>query len=107
MVLAVQAMAHARLLAADINEIESLRSRGLLASTGSLPQDFRTVSYLLSTVAPAVYMRQEHWVRMYFYMLRACNMFCSTCVCINAELRRLVAHQAARYSEACARLAHI
>jgi hypothetical protein len=44
---------------------------------------------------------------MYYYMLRSCRLLHRGSSWLEAEMRRLVAYQAAHYREACARIAEI
>jgi len=104
---ALCAFSHARLQDADVQELERLHREGLLSPNSSLEEDFRTVSYLLDTIAPAVYMRQEVWVRLYYWVLRVSRMTVSYSAGLELELRRLVAHQSYNYRIACSRLAEI
>ncbi|MHB8733888.1 MAG: hypothetical protein ACYC6M_01175 [Terriglobales bacterium] len=104
---ALCAFSHARLQDADVQELERLHREGLLSPNSTLEQDFRTISYLLDTIAPAVYMRQEIWVRLYYYVLRISRLTVSYSASLELELRRLVAHQSHNYRIACGRLAEI
>jgi hypothetical protein len=96
---------HARLVATDTRELERLYEQRRFLTGSSLEQNFQMLTQLLEAVAPAVYMRQEFWVALYFYALRAASPITALASAVNHELRRLVAYQANRYSEACARLA--
>lgn len=101
------AFAHGRLAGAEIAEWERLRASGLLPQANNLGQDFRTVTYLLQTIASAVEMPSEPWVRAYFVALRGVQLVLSSAHPVEQELRRLVAYQALQYRLACSRMAEI
>ncbi len=104
---AIYSFARVRLMAADIAELERLRQEGLLPVGSTLDQDYRTLSFLLDSIAPAVYMRQEIWVRFYYLCLQAARLLTSSSERVDTEMRRLVAYQSANYRIACSRLAEI
>lgn len=99
--------AHARLLDADMAEIERLHAEGLLDQGTTSVQDFDAVCALLNDIAPAVYMRQEVWIRAYFMALRTCRLVLRSSAAIEKELARLTAYQAMHYRVARTRLAAI
>jgi hypothetical protein len=101
------AFAHARLMSADLREIDRLHSEGLLRAGASLEEDYRELTYMVDTIAPAVYMRQEIWVKLYYVLLRTSKAFARYSDVLDREMQRLVAHQCGNYREACARLAEI
>lgn len=98
--------AHARMLTADLAEFEHLRQQGTL-SGDNLEQDYSRICALLDEVAPAACVRQEAWVRVYYYMLRTGRLFTSYSQALEDEMRRLVAYQSMLYRVACSRLAEL
>lgn len=103
----LHAFAHARLLSADMAELDRLHQEGLLSDENTIEQDYQTISYLLNTIAPAVYMRQEIWIRLYFHLLRMTRVCMGWSAALEGEMFRLTAYQAAHYRQACARLSAI
>lgn len=103
----LHAFAHARLLSADMAELDRLHQEGLLSDENTIEQDYQTISYLLNTIAPAVYMRQEIWIRLYFHLLRMARVCMGWSAALESEMFRLTAYQAAHYRQACARLSAI
>lgn len=103
----LHAFAHARLLSADMAELDRLHQEGLLSDGNSIDQDYQTISYLLNTIAPAVYMRQEIWIRIYYRLLQMARLAMAWSSAIEREMLRLAAYQAAHYRQACARLSAI
>jgi len=103
----LHAFAHARLLSADMAELDRLHQEGLLSDENTIEQDYQTISYLLNTIAPAVYMRQEIWIRLYYQLLRIARVSMVWSSAVEHEMVRLAAYQAAHYRQACARLSAI
>jgi hypothetical protein len=96
----VAAFAHARLASVDLLELERLRTQGLFSSGSTLEQEFRVLTYLLSTLAPALEIRQEGWVRLYYHLLRMSATCLGASKALRREMRRLVAYQAGMYAAA-------
>jgi hypothetical protein len=101
------AFAHARLLNADLGEISRLHNQGLLRAEASVEENYRELAHMLNEIAPAVYMRQEIWIKWYYYVLRAATAFSRYSEPLNLEMRRLLAYQCSNYREACARMEEI
>lgn len=104
---AVLAFAHVRITDADMSELERLRLEGVLPSEVHLVEDFRLVHAKLSEIAPAVYLRQEFWLQIYFHLLRMARWTrrgTAMAEMLDRELLRLSAYQAQHYRVALTRL---
>jgi hypothetical protein len=104
---AVYWFGHLKLLAADLREVDSLRQEGLLSPAGNPIEDYRTLTVLLDSLAPAASIRLELWVSLYFQMLRVARLTSWSRARVEEECSRLVAYQGALYRQACATLAEI
>jgi len=104
---AILAFAHVRITDADMSELERLRQEGVLPTDARLVEDFRLVHEKLSEIAPAVYLRQEFWLQIYFHLLRLgrwARRGTSLADVLDRELLRLSAYQAHHYRVALTRL---
>lgn len=106
---AVLAFAHVRITDADMTELERLRSEGLLPQDAQLIRDFRLVRRQLGEIAPAVCLRQEFWLQLYFQLLRIMRWTNHIANhqqrgIFDRELLRLSAYQAAHFRVALARI---
>ena len=106
---AVLAFAHVRITDADMTELERLRSEGLLPVETHLIEDFRLVHRQLEEIAPAVCLRQEFWLQLYFHLLRLMRWVEHLAVhdqagAFDRELMRLSAYQAAHFRVALNRI---
>jgi hypothetical protein len=100
---ATLAFAHVRITDADMSELERLRREGVLPSEARLVEDFRAVHVRLQEIAPAVCLRQEFWLQLYFHLLRLMRWLHHTRA-FDRELLRLSAYQAGHYRVAITRL---
>jgi hypothetical protein len=96
--------AHVRITDADMAELDRLRREGVLPSEPRLVEDFRLLHAKLSTIAPAVCLRQELWLQVYFHLLRMGRRLRPDSGWLERELWRLSAHQAHHYRVAMNRL---
>lgn len=104
---AILAFAHVRITDADMSELERLRMEGVLPSEPQLVDDFRLIHAKLGEIAPAVYLRQEFWLQIYFYLLRVARWTrrdAAGTAMLDRELLRLSAYQAHHYRVALTRL---
>jgi len=95
--------AHVKITDADMEELDRMRSEGLLPATPDTIADFQLLRKKISDIAPAVYLRQEAWLYSYFYLLRAAR-WARPSAWLDRELHRLHAHQAHHYRVALTRL---
>lgn len=109
---AVLAFAHVRITDGDMAELERLRKEGVLPAEARPIEDFQLIHAKLNEIAPAVCLRQELWLHLYFHILRL------TCWwqlhserrtilragALERELQRLNAYQAGHYRVAMQRL---
>ncbi|MGH9393870.1 MAG: hypothetical protein ACRD1E_06845 [Terriglobales bacterium] len=95
--------AHVKITDADMEELDRLRAEGLLPASADTVADFKFLRKKISDIAPAVYLRQELWLHLYFYVLRVSRWFRPS-AWLDRELHRLHAHQAHHYRVALVRL---
>jgi hypothetical protein len=93
--------AKVHLAAVDIIELERMRSEGILI--GEPVSDYRTLSYLIGTVAPAIALPSESWVGAYWTLLRLSRVL-PIRNWLDRQTRLLAAYQARRYRTAVLRL---
>lgn len=91
-------MSHAHVQGADFAILERLHDCGLIGHT-TTKDDYRTLSYLLTTVAPAQYARQQRWITMYFHSLAIAQSVLRHSRIVEQEMRRVVAFQAVCYAK--------
>lgn len=107
---ATLAFAHVRITDADMSELERLRQEGVLPSQARLVEDFRLVHQKLDEIAPAVCLRQEFWLQLYFHLLRLIRWLhtvssgTQVAGALDREMLRLSAYQAGHYRVAITRL---
>ncbi|MGH9480727.1 MAG: hypothetical protein ACRD1L_01435 [Terriglobales bacterium] len=104
---AILAFAHVRITDADMSELERLRLEGVLPTEPRLVEDFRVIHAKLAEIAPAVYLRQEFWLQIYFYLIRFARWVrhdAAGAAMLDRELLRLSAYQAHHYRVALTRL---
>jgi hypothetical protein len=100
----VFSFAHVRISDVDMTELDRLRREGVLPDKPRLVEDFELIHAKIAHVAPAVYLRQEFWLRLYFHLLRAARTIRPNAVGLDRELLRLSAYQAHHYWVAMKRL---
>lgn len=91
------AFIHARLMSADMHELDRLFEQGALCSSGNLETDIQALCDHLAAIAPGVYVRQEVWIRLYFQLLRFMRLVSRWRAGIDREMWRIAAYQAAQY----------
>jgi len=107
---ATLAFAHVRITDADMSELERLRQEGVLPAHPRLVEDFRLVHVKLEEIAPAVCLRQEFWLQLYFHLLRLMRWVRGLtaagrpAIALDREMMRLSAYQAGHYRVAITRL---
>ena len=108
---AVLAFAHVRITDADMADLEQLRAQGLLPAEPHLIEDFQLVHRRLVEIAPAVCLRQEAWLQLYFHLLRVTRWLRPVLGShawlmerLDLEMLRLSAYQARHYRAATTRL---
>ncbi len=98
------AFAHVRITDSDMTELDRLRREGVLPESSHLVEDFKLIHAKLAEIAPAVYLRQEVWLQMYFHLLRLARWMRPASAGLERELLRLSAYQAGHYRTALTRL---
>jgi hypothetical protein len=78
-----------------------MRAEGILV--GEPRQDYRTLTYLLTTVAGAVSLPAEFWISAYWVVIRACGLLAAK-PWVERQTQLLAAYQACRYRTAVNRL---
>ncbi|MGH9486590.1 MAG: hypothetical protein ACRD04_03250 [Terriglobales bacterium] len=95
--------AHVKVTEADMSELDRLRRDGVLPDQARLVEDFQYIHAKVAHVAPAVYLRQESWLLLYFQLVRLARWL-RPGTGLDNELRRLNAFQAHHYWVAMQRL---
>lgn len=100
------AFAHVRVTDGDMRELERLRLEGVLppASEADPVAEYYVLKDKLMELAPAVCMRQEQWLKLYYHLLRALQRRKDHNGPLRRELIRLTAYQATHYRQALMRL---
>ncbi|MGH9519819.1 MAG: hypothetical protein ACRD2D_09210 [Terriglobales bacterium] len=103
------AFAHVRVTDGDMRELDRLRLDGVLppASDSDPVAEYYILKDKLMEVAPAVCMRQEQWLKLYYHLLRALQRRGGRkdhAGPLRRELIRLTAYQATNYRQALARM---
>ncbi|HXE30340.1 MAG TPA: hypothetical protein VN515_00910 [Terriglobales bacterium] len=109
---AVLAFAHVRITDGDMGELQRLRNDGELPAEPNIIADFQLVRAKLNDIAPAVCLRQELWLQLYFYLLRGAHWWQRRTArgsvirggALERELLRLSAYQAGHYRVALTRM---
>lgn len=100
---ATLAFAHVRVSDGDMAELERLRAEGFLPASGHAIADCQHIRARLREIAPAVCLRQEVWLALYFHLLRLAR-WCRATSVLDRELLRLAAYQAGHYRIALTRM---
>lgn len=100
------AFAHVRVTDGDMRELERLRLEGVLppVSESDPVAEYYVLKDKLLELAPAVCMRQEQWLKLYYHLLRALQRRKGHNSPLRRELIRLTAYQATHYRQALMRL---
>lgn len=99
------AFAHVRVTDGDMAELERLRMEGVLPASADPVAEYHILRDKLAEVAPAVCMRQEFWLRLYYQLLRLSQPRQGRPdSLLRRELVRLNAYQATNYRMALTRL---
>jgi hypothetical protein len=101
---AILAFAHVRIDNCDMKELARLRAEGILPERAELIRDFLAIHRKLDEIAPAVYLRQEFWIQVYFQVLRLAHWMEWRAGFVERELTKLSAYQANHYRTALIRM---
>jgi hypothetical protein len=101
---AILAFAHVRIDNCDMKELARLRAEGVLPERVELIGDFVKIHRKLDEIAPAVYLRQEFWIQLYFQVLRLAHAMEWHTGFVERELMKLSAYQANHYRTALIRM---
>jgi hypothetical protein len=104
LICALVAFAHSRIASAEIKGLRRLVDQNLLDDKSTFDAQYRALRYLLTTVPADALSRQARWLHAYYSTLRLIRSLLGNVACINREMRRIVAFEAARYVEALSRL---